>query len=70
MEYPGNHQGSAEVRPRNIQNFKSLSCTTIDAWIDRSGDAPKWSSKTLERIKRGNEVGHANAGRKGVLVWA
>jgi hypothetical protein len=48
--------------------FKNLNRTTIDSWIDRSGEKPRWSDKTIERIKKGNETGHANAGRKGVLV--
>lgn len=40
----------------------------MDGWIDQSGDKPHWSDTTLERIKKGNEPGHANGGRKGVLV--
>ena len=57
-----------ELKKRDPVVFKDFSHTTMNEWIDRSQDTPKWSDKTLVRIKRGNEVGHANGGRKGVLV--
>jgi hypothetical protein len=48
--------------------FAKLSRTTIEGWMDRSGDKPRWSEKTLARAERGNFQGHANGGRRGVLV--
>ena len=48
--------------------FKYFRRQTLDEWIDRSRDKPRWSDKTLARIKRGNDVGHANGGQKGALV--
>jgi hypothetical protein len=37
--------------------FKQLAPQTVGAWIDRTGDCPCWSDKTLERIKQGNKPG-------------
>jgi hypothetical protein len=42
--------------------------TTIDMWIDRSGKKPRWSDRTVERIKQSNQTENSNAGRKRVLV--
>jgi hypothetical protein len=57
-----------ELKKRDPKTFQGLSRTTMDKWIDRTGDKPKWSEKTLERVKRGNDPGHANGGRKGIFV--
>ena len=57
-----------ELKRRDFETFKGLSRTTVDEWIDRSGSVPKWSDKTLERIKRGNQPGHSKGGQRGVLV--
>jgi hypothetical protein len=32
--------------------FKSLTAATVSHWIDNSGDAPKWSQITLERVEK------------------
>jgi hypothetical protein len=48
--------------------FKDFRQQTLDEWIDHSQVKPRWSDKTLARIKRGNDIGHANGGRKGALV--
>jgi hypothetical protein len=57
-----------DLQKKDFVTFKGLSRTTMDGWIDWSGNKPRWSDTTLERIKKGNEPGHANRGRKGVLV--
>jgi hypothetical protein len=57
-----------ELKKKDPVVFKDFRHTTLNEWIDRSQDTPKWSDKTLVRIKHGNVVGHANGGRKGVLV--
>lgn len=56
------------LKLRNPVVFAKLNRTTIDMWIDRSGRKPRWSDRTVERIEEGNQTGHSNAGRKGVLV--
>ena len=57
-----------ELKKRDLETFKGLNRTTVDEWIDCSGSVPRWSDKTLERIKNGNEPGHLKGGRRGVLV--
>jgi hypothetical protein len=57
-----------DLHKKDCETFKGLYRTTMDGWIDRSGNKPCWSNTTLEHIKKGNEPGHANGGRKGVLV--
>jgi hypothetical protein len=56
------------LKKRDPETFQGLSRSTINRWIDRTGDKPKWSERTLERIRRGNEPGHDNCGRKGIFV--
>jgi hypothetical protein len=57
-----------ELKKKDPVTFKNFSQTTIDSWINRSGDVPKWSEKTLARVKRGNDTANHNGGQKGVLV--
>jgi hypothetical protein len=57
-----------ELKKKDAVTFAKFSRTTLDEWIDRSGNVPRWSEKTLARIKQGNNVVNINAGRKGVLV--
>lgn len=57
-----------ELQKKDFATFKGLSRTTINGWIDRSQNKPRWSEKTLERVRKGNEPGHVNGRRKGVLV--
>lgn len=56
------------LKKNDPKTFQGLSRSTIDRWIDRSGDKPKWSERTLERVRRGNEPGHDSLGRKSFLV--
>jgi hypothetical protein len=37
--------------------FHKLAPQTVGAWIDQTGDRPRWSSVTLERVKHGNAPG-------------
>lgn len=48
--------------------FEHLSRGTVDGWINRSEDKPRWSDATLRRAENGNHQGHINGGRRGVLV--
>lgn len=57
-----------ELKKKDSVAFAKFSRTTLDDWIDRSGNMPRWSDRTLARIKQGNDTVNPNAGRKGVLV--
>ena len=57
-----------QLHKRDYRTFKGLCHTTLDAWIDGSGGKPKWSERTLERVKEGNTLGHNNKGQQGILV--
>lgn len=57
-----------DLKRKDITSFARLNRTTVDGWIDRSGEKPRWSDTALERIRQGNNVTNPNAGRKGVLV--
>ena len=57
-----------ELKKKDHNTFAKLNRTTVDGWIDRTETKPKWSERTLERLKRGNDLGHSKGGQKGVLV--
>lgn len=56
------------LKQKDPVTFEHLSRGTVDGWIDRSGSKPRWSDATLRRAEKGNHQGHANGGRRGVLV--
>jgi hypothetical protein len=47
--------------------FARINRTTINGWIDRSGDRPRWTEKTLQRAENGNSPGHNKGSRRGIL---
>jgi hypothetical protein len=55
------------LKKHNPITFAGINCTTIDGWIDRSGDQPQWKEKTLHRAENGNSTGHNKGGRRGIL---
>ena len=59
-----------EARKIDPHLFAGLSRSTVHGWIDRSGDSPRWNDNVLRRIEqgKGNEPGHQNGGRPGILV--
>lgn len=57
-----------ELQRQDNKLFSKLSPATVEGWIDRSGSVTRWSDKVLARAKHGNNPGHSNGGRKGVLV--
>jgi hypothetical protein len=57
-----------DLKKRDPVVFGKLNRTTVDGWIDRSREKPRWSDKTLKHIQQGNEQGHNNGGQKGVFV--
>jgi hypothetical protein len=50
--------------------FDGLRRTTVDGWIDRSGERPRWKDSVLRKIDQGNDPGHNKGGSRGVLVRA
>lgn len=51
----------------NPTHFGKIARTTIDGWIDRTGDRPRWSDAALLMAEDGNHV-KGGRGRYGVLV--
>ena len=60
------------LRRMDPDTFAGISRTTIEAWIDRTGDKPQWRNTVLQKVEQGNNPGHTKGGRRGVLVrcWA
>ncbi len=56
-----------ELRKKDNVLFSKLAPQTLGAWIDRSGDAPRWSDQTMRRVEQGNRPGGLTT-RVGVLV--
>lgn len=57
------------LKRQNPQSFAGLARSTVDGWIDRSGDEPKWSEKALKMAEYGHDQGQGNkGGRKGIFV--
>lgn len=50
--------------------FDGLRRTTVDGWIDRSGERPRWKDSVLRKMDQGNDPGHNKGGSRGVLVRA
>ena len=55
------------LKKRDPITFAGINRTTIDRWIDRSGDRPRWKEKTLQRAENGNSPGHDKGGHRGIL---
>jgi hypothetical protein len=56
------------LRRMDPETFAGISRTTIEAWIDRTGDKPQWRNTVLQKVEQGNDPGHNKGGRRGVLV--
>jgi len=59
-----------ELKRMDSTIFETISPNTIDSWIDRSGDKPRWKDSVLQRMDSltGNSPGHNKGGRQGILV--
>jgi hypothetical protein len=58
---------AAALKKRDPITFAKINRTTIDGWIDRSGDRPRWKDKILQRAENGNSTGHNKGGCRGIL---
>ena len=56
-----------ELQKKDLVLFAKLAPQTIGAWIDRTGEHPKWSVRTLEHVDQGDHPGGLKT-RVGVLV--
>ena len=56
-----------ELRKKDSVLYAKLAPQTLGAWIDRTGDLPQWSDRTLERVSQANRPGGLRT-RVGVLV--
>jgi hypothetical protein len=56
------------LKKRNPETFERLSQTTVNEWIDTTGDCLRWKDTTLAKIIQGNKPGHSKGGRQGILV--
>jgi len=56
-----------ELQKKDGLLFAKLASQTVGAWIDRTGEVPRWSDRTLERVAQGNHPGGLKT-RVGVLV--
>lgn len=52
---------------KNPKLFGKIARTTIDGWIDRTGDRPRWSDAAMLMAEDGNHV-KGGRGNYGVLV--
>ncbi|KAF5321301.1 hypothetical protein D9619_000198 [Psilocybe cf. subviscida] len=57
-----------DLQARDFSTFVSLARTTMNEWVDRSGDIPQWTDATKQKIERGVLVSNPNAGQKGILI--
>ena len=55
------------LKKRDPITFAAINRTTINGWIDRSGDQPQWKEKIIRRAENGNSTGHNKGGRRGIL---
>jgi hypothetical protein len=57
------------LKQQDPVTFAGLPRMTVDSWIDRSGDKPKWSSRALKMASNGNDPGLGNkGGRRGIFM--
>lgn len=56
------------LQKRDPEVFAGLRRTTINSWIDRTGERPRWTDKMMKKVEQGNDPGHNKGGQRGVLV--
>ncbi|KAJ7577704.1 hypothetical protein C8J56DRAFT_729350, partial [Mycena floridula] len=49
------------------ETFGGLNRSTVQEWIDYSGERAKWKSTVMEKVDQGNDPGHTKGGRRGIL---
>ncbi len=59
-----------ELKKMDEATFATIHHNTIDSWIDRSGEKPRWKDSILQKMEMltGNSPGHNKGGRRGILV--
>lgn len=57
------------LKRQDSVTFAGLARTTVESWIDRSGDKPKWSDRALAMASEGYDHGLGNkGGKKGIFM--
>ena len=46
-----------ELRKKDSVLFEKLAPQTVGGWIDRNGECPRWSERTLQRVEQANRPG-------------
>jgi hypothetical protein len=57
-----------DLQKHDPEVFAGLRRTTVNSWIDRSGDKPCWTAALLAKVEQGNDPGHNKGGQCGILV--
>ncbi|KAF4615755.1 hypothetical protein D9613_012424 [Agrocybe pediades] len=55
------------LKRRDPVIFENISRSTVDGWIDRTGDKPCWRKEVRARIESGKGPGHNKGGPRGIL---
>lgn len=59
----------ALLKRQDLVTFTGLAHTTVEGWIDHSGDKLKWSARALEMATKGNDPGLGKkGGKKGIFM--
>ena len=56
------------LKRQDSKTFSLLSPSTVEGWVDRTGDKPRWSESVVRRLQQGHQPGHSKGGRRGILV--
>lgn len=56
------------LKQRDADTFAGISRSTVEGWIDRTGNKPCWNEATLHMEEQGNEQGHSKGGRQSIFV--
>lgn len=56
-----------ELQKKDAVLFAKITSQTVGSWIDRSGETPRWSGRTLTHVEQGNRPGGLTT-HVGVLV--
>ncbi|KAG1778131.1 hypothetical protein EV702DRAFT_920199, partial [Suillus placidus] len=57
-----------QLKNHDPKIFKNLAHSTVEGWIDRSGNKPQWSEAALRMAELSNHQGHSNGGQRGVFT--
>lgn len=50
------------LKKRDPVTFQKINRNTIEGWIDRTGEKPRWKDSVLRRMQSGDGPGHNKTG--------